>query len=189
MFDAILVKVSKYLFKTLSNNYRVKASRKLGVKLGDKCRISGGVEWSTEPYLIEIGDHVTIAGGVIFLTHDGAIWVFRDKEPNIDLFGKIKVGNNCVIALNTLIMPNTTIGNNCVIGAGAVVRGVIPDNSVVIGNPGKVVMSTAIYYAMIKNNPGKIHTANIPDKKKKAIVLEHFSKLEAERSLLFNQKH
>jgi serine acetyltransferase len=74
-------------------------------------------------------------------------------------------------------MPNTTIGNNCVIGAGAVVRGVIPDNSVVIGNPGKVVMSTGVYYAMVRNNPGKLYTASISDKKKKAILLDHFTKL------------
>lgn len=168
--------VSMFLFKLLGNDYRIKTLRKRGVKIGSNCRIYG-YSWSTEPYLIEIGDHVVIAKGTSFMTHDGGVWIFRDKDPNIDLFGKIKVGNNCVIALNVIILPNTTIGNNCVIGAGSVVRGVIPDNSVAIGNPAKVIMSTGIYYAMIKNNPGKMNTAAIPDKEKEKIILERFSKI------------
>lgn len=164
-----------FFFKLLGNEYRIKTLRKRGVKIGSKCRIYG-YSWSTEPYLIEIGDHVVVAKGTVFMTHDGAVWVFRDKAPNLDLFGKIKVGNNCVIALNSILLPNTTIGNNCVIGAGAVVRGIIPDNSVAIGNPAKVIMSTSLYYAMIRNNPGKLDTAGISDREKREIVLKQFSK-------------
>ena len=37
------------------------------------------------------------------------------------------------------------IGNNVIIGAGANVNGVIPDNSVVLGNPAKVVCSIDEY--------------------------------------------
>lgn len=175
MFEQILEKINKFLFKVLSNNYRIHILRKRGVKIGDRCIISN-VDWSTEPFLIEIGDHVVIAGGTTFLTHDGAVWVFRDEDPNIDLFGKIKIGNNCVLSLNTLILPNTTIGDNCIIGAGAVVRGVIPDNSVVIGNPGKVVMSTSIYRAMVKNNPGRMDTAHIHISKKRKLIIERLNK-------------
>lgn len=175
MLDKISSMVSMFFFKLLGNDYRINTLRKRGVKIGSNCRIYG-YSWSTEPYLIEIGDHVVVAKGTVFMTHDGAVWIFRDKDPNIDLFGKIKVGNNCVIALNAIILPNTTIGNNCVIGAGSVVRGVIPDNSVAIGNPAKVIMSTGVYYAMIKNNPGKMNTARIPDKEKEKVIREQFSK-------------
>ena len=39
-------------------------------------------------------------------------------------------------------MPGTEIGANCIIGGGSVVRGIIPDGSLVTGNPGQVVGSS-----------------------------------------------
>ena len=47
-------------------------ARRIGVKIGRNCRV-GMPNWGTEPYLISIGDHVTISCDVIFLTHDGGI--------------------------------------------------------------------------------------------------------------------
>ena len=177
LFRRILTKINLLLFRFLRNQDKIKVLRKRGVKIGDGCLIYN-TDWGNEPFLIEIGNHVVVAGGTTFLTHDGAIWVFREKNPDIDLFGKIKIGNNCVLSLNTIILPNTIIGDNCIIGAGAVVRGVIPDNSVVIGNPGKVIMSTSIYWAMVRNNPGKLDTARLTDKIKKPVIIEHFSKIK-----------
>jgi hypothetical protein len=55
----------------------------------EDCLINN-VNFSTEPYLIEIGDHVAIAAGTDFITHDGAIWCFREELQNADVFGKIK---------------------------------------------------------------------------------------------------
>lgn len=42
----------------------------IGVKIGDSTEIytSG---WSTEPYLIEIGNHVQVTSNVKFFTHGG----------------------------------------------------------------------------------------------------------------------
>lgn len=70
-----------------------KYARYLGVKIGDNCDIQN-VSFGSEPYLIEIGNHVQITSGTKFFTH-GAGWVLRDKYPKIDFFGKIKVGDNC----------------------------------------------------------------------------------------------
>ena len=44
----------------------------------------------------------------------------------------IKIGKNCWIGANTIILKGTTIGDNCVIGAGSVVKGDIQSNSVFI---------------------------------------------------------
>ncbi len=104
---------------------RIRYWRRQGIKIGEQCLINN-VNFSTEPYLIEIGDHVAIAAGTDFITHDGAIWCFRDEIENADVFGKIKVGNNVFIGNNCTILPNTVIGNNCIVGAGSVVRGLIP---------------------------------------------------------------
>lgn len=46
----------------------------------------------------------------------------------------IRIGNNCWLASNVVILAGTIIGNNCVIGAGVVVKGHIPDDSIVKSN-------------------------------------------------------
>ena len=43
----------------------------------------------------------------------------------------VKIGNNCWIAANVVILKGTNIGNNCVIGAGCKVSGIIPDGTIV----------------------------------------------------------
>src|SRR5690606_38437325 len=83
-------------------------ARKVGVKIGNRCRISTRY-FGSEPYLIEIGDHVQVTAGVKFFTHGGG-WLFRDELPYFDCFGKIKIGNNVYIGNNCLIMPGVTIG-------------------------------------------------------------------------------
>jgi hypothetical protein len=94
----------RYIVKRLSlafiakagSEIRIRYWRRQGMKIGNKCQINN-VNFSTEPYLIEIGDHVAIAAGTDFITHDGAIWCFRDELKNADVFGTIKIGNNVFI--------------------------------------------------------------------------------------------
>lgn len=45
----------------------------LGIKIGKNARITHFTRWGSEPYLIEIGDNVTITRGVSFYTHDGGV--------------------------------------------------------------------------------------------------------------------
>lgn len=40
---------------------------------------------------------------------------------------------------NSVVLGGTKIGNNCIIAANSVVRGVFPDNSVLAGSPAKIV--------------------------------------------------
>lgn len=98
--------------------------------------------------LINIGDYTTISEGCIFLTHDYSITnafrsVGNEPKSDISLIRGISVGDNCFIGMKTIILPNCKIGNNCIIGAGSVVRGVIPDDSLVIGNPSKIIDSVS----------------------------------------------
>lgn len=143
----------------------------MGVTIGEKCRISC-YSFSPESYLIEIGDHVVICKNVYLITHEGAITIFHHENPDMDLFGRITIGDNSFIGMNSLILPKTTIGKNCVVGAGSVVRGIIPDNSVVAGNPAKVVMSTDEYKKRIYNNPALDNYKTLNDKEKKKLLLE-----------------
>jgi len=144
------------------------------MKIGRDCYINN-VNFSTEPYLIEIGDHVAIAAGTDFITHDGAIWCFREEIKGADVFGSIKIGNNVFIGNNCTILPNTTIGDNCIIGAGSVVRGNFPDNSVIVGNPAKTVLSMQMQKLFYLQNPNLLKIHNLRYKEKNEIIKNHFN--------------
>ncbi|MDT0559064.1 transferase hexapeptide repeat family protein [Ichthyenterobacterium sp. W332] len=51
------------------------------------------------------------------------------------------LGRNCLIGMNTVIMDDAEIGDECIVGAMAFVKAetIIPNRSLVIGNPAKVV--------------------------------------------------
>lgn len=120
--------------------------REKGVQIGENCEIYKGVFWGSEPYLISIGNHVRITKDVKFITHDGGVWIFREREaPDKDLIGRIRVGDNVHIGMNSIIMPGVTIGNNVVVGCGAVVTKDIPDNVIVAGVPAKVIKTSDAY--------------------------------------------
>ena len=161
-----------YLLKC-SDEKRVKYLRKLGMKIGERCRIRT-MKFSTEPYLIELGDHVAIAAGTEFITHDGATWVFEDDVDGGGIFGKIVIGNNVFIGINCIIMSNTSIGDNCIVGAGSVVRGNFPENSVIAGNPAQIVSKTGIQRMLSRQNPNLLGTKNFTVSQKDKLVKDHF---------------
>jgi carbonic anhydrase/acetyltransferase-like protein (isoleucine patch superfamily) len=110
--------------------------RKMGAQIGEGCYIVP-TYLGTEPYLIKIGNHVAIASGVEFATHDGAVWVFRDEIPDIQVFGPIVIEDNCIIGFRAIIFPNVRIGRNSVVASGSLVINDIPPNSLVMGVPAR----------------------------------------------------
>lgn len=125
-------------------------ARKKGVTVGEQCRIYIK-NWGSEPFLISLGDHVTVTSGVKFITHDGSTCLVKDAQgKRYQRFAPIQVGSHVFIGVNSIIMPGVTIGSNVVIGAGSVVTKDIPDNSVAIGVPAKVVSNFADYQTKIQ---------------------------------------
>jgi len=161
------------LYKKDIFEWRLQKARSWGVKIGKDCLLFS-MEFSTEPYLIEIGDHVVVSSGTQFITHDGSGWLFRDRFPVRGVFGKIKIGSNTFIGINCIILANTEIGSNCIIGAGAVVRGKVPDDSVVMGNPGKVVMKTSMMEKFLLSSKNRIDTKLLSVEEKDNMVKRHF---------------
>ena len=172
-FKRIWESVLKLLILKVSDEKRIRYLRKLGVKIGQRCRVRT-MSFSTEPYLIEIGEHCAIAAGTQFITHDGATWVFENDVDGGGVFGKIVIGNNVFIGINCILLSNTTIGDNCIIGAGSVVRGNFPENSVIAGNPAQIISKTGIQRMLSKQNPGLVKTKNLSASQKDKMVKKHF---------------
>lgn len=122
--------------------------RSIGVKIGNDCDIITKVSHfgsATEPWLVEIGNKVTLADGVWLITHDGSSRLFRNKFQEMSIFGNyfgpIKIMDNSFIGTNSIILPGVTIGPNSIVGAGSVVTKSIPSNTVAAGNPARVICS------------------------------------------------
>ena len=100
----------------------------------------------TRPWMIEIGDNVSITTGVTFLT-PGYDWsVFKGMYGDVlGSAGRVKIGNNVFIGMNSTILKGVTIGNNVVIGANSLINKNVPDNSVVVGNPQRIVCDIDSY--------------------------------------------
>jgi acetyltransferase-like isoleucine patch superfamily enzyme len=142
--------LKKIIFKlrlVLADEYSKAAiySKYLGVNFGKNVRITGNPSFGSEPYLITIGDNVTITIGVIFHNHDGGVGVLRNKYAGIDVIRPIKVGSNVFIGSNATLMPGVTVGNNVVIGASSLVTRDIPDNVVAGGVPAKIIKTLEQY--------------------------------------------
>ena len=95
---------------------------------------------------ITLSERVVISEKVIMLTHDyslttGLIALGKTPKSDLAFIREIVIKENVFIGMGALIMPGTVINNNVIIGAGSVVRGVIPEDSIVIGNPAKVISS------------------------------------------------
>ncbi|MDC9511493.1 acyltransferase [Pseudoalteromonas sp. Angola-4] len=120
-----------------------------GVKLGTGCRIYI-TDWGSEPFLISIGDNVTITSGVKFLTHDGATCLVKNSSGvRYQKYLPIQIGDNVFIGVNTIIMPGVTIGNNVIVAAGSVVSKSVEAGSVVGGVPARNISSFDIYASKI----------------------------------------
>ena len=143
----------------------------IGVKFGKKCKFIRPV-FGTEPYLINIGDHVEITNGVRFNTHDGSVWIFREKNPSIEIFEPINIGSNVFIGINAIIMPGVSIGDNCIIGSGAIVTKNIPPNSLAVGVPAKVIKTSDEYFKSIQGKAFDIR--HLTPQEKKLNLLDHF---------------
>ena len=51
----------------------------------------------------------------------------------------VEIGKDCLIGMNSVILPGTKIGNHCVVGANSTVFGVYPDNCVLAGSPAQII--------------------------------------------------
>ena len=113
------------------------------IRIGDNVGMSGVTIYARKG--IEIGENTAIGGNTKILDNDfhpieaeTRNKLLMDKNGgDSDLIPAkpIKIGKNCFIGCNAIILKGTELGDGCVVGAGAVVSGKFEPDSVIVGNP------------------------------------------------------
>ena len=90
----------------LYSRWRLKRCIGRGLQIADDCRLIQMPDFGSEPYLISIGNHVTICARVAFINHDGGTWVFRHlpRYREVIKFGRIVIHDNCFIGAGATII-------------------------------------------------------------------------------------
>jgi acetyltransferase-like isoleucine patch superfamily enzyme len=151
MFKNFLIAIGQFLkYYVVFKGNRTKYLRSLGVKIGNDCQIlNRPINYGSEPWLIEIGNRVTVTNGVFLLTHDASSRLFRESLTGSSKFGNrfgtVRVLDNCFIGINSIILPGVTIGPNSIVGAGSVVVKDVPPNTVVAGVPAREISDLEDY--------------------------------------------
>lgn len=119
----------------LGKMVRVHSGCKIKVRQGGKLKIGSNVKVNYNCIIachdsIEIGEETEFGSSVFVYDHDHDYRV--GLKENKYKTSPVKIGNNCWIGSNTVILRGTTIGKNCVIGAGSIVKGEVPEGSVFI---------------------------------------------------------
>ena len=152
----------------------------LGYRLGGGNFVASHF-WSSEPYLITVGNHCQITNGVKVFTHGGGGAV-RRLFPNFDTFGKVVIGDYVYLGNNSLVMPGVTIGDNVLVAAGSVVTKSVPSNVVVAGNPAKVICTINEYIE--RNKQYNINSKGMkPEDKRKLLMGLDDSKLISKKTM------
>ena len=98
--------------------------------------IRGDNEWIT------IGENSNIQDGAVLHTDPGlALTVGANcTVGHKAILHGCEIGQNTLIGMGAVILNRAKIGSNCLIGANALITEgkVIPDNSLVMGQPGKI---------------------------------------------------
>lgn len=124
--------------------------RSKGIKIiGETSHIYSNIV-TAEPWLIEIGDNVTISTEVSFVTHDNSIIKVDKSCPN--LYEKIKIGNNCFIGQRALILYGVELADNIIVASGSVVANSFDESNIIIGgNPAKKIGNWDNFYEKNKD--------------------------------------
>jgi len=84
---------------------------------------------------VEIGEGTIIAAGVKIIS---ANHQFDDFRQHVEA-PPVRIGRNCWLSANAVILPGVQLGDNVIVGAGAVVTKSFPSDSVIVGVPARVI--------------------------------------------------
>ena len=150
LFMHMNLRLIRFISNNLYKKYSYSYFKKCGIDfLGKPKYINYDVDFDLlAPEKIHIGENTVIAKQTVILVHDYSIECGleaigkNNRQYEVQFLKDVSIGNNCFIGARSFILPGARIGNNCIVGAGSVVSGIIPDNSVIAGNPAKQIAKT-----------------------------------------------
>ena len=86
---------------------------------------------------IYVGDFCQIGPNVVLATAGHPICP-ELREQAYQYNAPVRIGRNCWLGANVVVVPGVTVGDNVVVGAGSVVTRDLPDNVVAAGNPCRI---------------------------------------------------
>lgn len=131
----------KAVWKILANLYPLYLKKRFGMDIGENVKISykAKLDNSINPKGIHVGDNTWILAKATVLAHDYC----RGNNKKGKLFNTY-IGRNCVIGINSIILPGVRLGDHTIVGAGSVVTRDTQENCIVVGNPAKVIKEGVI---------------------------------------------
>lgn len=109
-----------------------------GISIGNNTGINSGAYLGGQGG-IQIGSNVIIGPGVKIFSEN-----HNFEDTNIPIRDQgvtrkgVKIGNDCWLGANSIILDGVNLGSGCVIAAGAIVTKSFPSNCVVGGVPAKI---------------------------------------------------
>jgi sugar O-acyltransferase (sialic acid O-acetyltransferase NeuD family) len=87
---------------------------------------------------VEINDNVLLNTGCV-IAHDSIIMSHSFLSPSVAVAGFVKIGQGCVIGINTTIIDNITISDYIQTGGGTVVIKSLTEKGLYVGNPARFI--------------------------------------------------
>ena len=121
----------KLLWNFLSKVYPHILRKMYKMTIGKNVVISykARLDKSINPKGVYIGDNTWVLANSLILAHDHLRGIKLDTV----------IGDNCLIGIDSIIMPGVTIGDHVVVGAGAIVTKNIESNCIVVGSPARII--------------------------------------------------
>ncbi|MGL5901785.1 MAG: acyltransferase [Cetobacterium sp.] len=145
----------------LSENIEIGENVSLNnIKIGKNTKISKNCTFfGSEDNILEIGENSYFAMGSVLNGINGLkigknasfgtnVTILTDSGPNRSeklqkIFpikqGKVSIGDDCWVGMNSMIMPGVQLGECCIIAAGSFVTNSFPAYSIIGGTPAKLI--------------------------------------------------
>jgi maltose O-acetyltransferase len=122
----------------------LETSTQQGLRIGANVHVSSGTYLgSVCPWLLSIGDNVTIGSSVTIPCHDNSM----KGHLGYTKVAPVAIGRRGYVGAHSIILPGVTVGDDAIIGAGSVVRADVAARVVVVGNAAEVVATTEQFAA------------------------------------------
>lgn len=134
------VSARKRSFITLFSPCHLTVADQGEIFLGEHVGLNGTTIFARRK--VTIGNNTMIAPNVIIMDHNGhTSWPASERWSSSDTPLEIKIGNDCWIGMNCIILKGVTVGDGSIIAAGSVVINDVEPACLYAGNPAKKIKS------------------------------------------------